>query len=136
MTDWYDRWVGTEYEGANPPELYHHYIGHDNNRMRSCRTRSSLGMGLRSSSGMDPSGLHRSPPDGTLYSENLFTSLAEPIRPGGRPLVWREMSWYGAHMAYKMEEEDLSGAVNAAIYSGWGHFGFHWITPFQISPAC
>ena len=21
--------------------------------------------------------------------------------------------------------------VNAAIYSGWGHFGFHWITPFH-----
>ena len=23
------------------------------------------------------------------------------------------------------------GIVNAAIYSGWGHFGFHWITPFH-----
>ena len=29
VNEWYDRWVGTEYEGASPPELYHHYIGHD-----------------------------------------------------------------------------------------------------------
>jgi hypothetical protein len=41
------------------------------------------------------------------------------------------MAWYGAHMAYKMDEAGLEGAVNAAIYSGWGHFGFHWITPFH-----
>jgi hypothetical protein len=34
-------------------------------------------------------------------------------------------------MAYKMEEANLPGSVNAAIYSGWGHFGFHWITPFH-----
>ncbi|MEJ2542000.1 MAG: peptidase M14 family protein, partial [Gemmatimonadota bacterium] len=56
---------------------------------------------------------------------------AEPIRPDGDPLVWREMAWYGAHMAYKMDEADLPGAIGAAIYSGWGHFGFHWITPFH-----
>jgi hypothetical protein len=41
------------------------------------------------------------------------------------------MAWYGAHMAYKMEEAALTGAIGAAIYSGWGHFGFHWITPFH-----
>jgi hypothetical protein len=56
---------------------------------------------------------------------------AEPIRPHADPIVWREMSWYGAHMAYKAEEADLSGVIGAAIYSGWGHFGFHWITPFH-----
>ena len=33
--------------------------------------------------------------------------------------------------AHDPEEADLSGAINGAIYSGWGHFGFHWITPFH-----
>src|SRR5262245_41617940 len=56
---------------------------------------------------------------------------AEPVRPGADPILWRELSWYGAHMAYKEEEANLSGVINGAIYSGWGHFGFHWITPFH-----
>jgi hypothetical protein len=30
-----------------------------------------------------------------------------------------------------MDEAGLRGALGGAIYSGWGHFGFHWITPFH-----
>jgi hypothetical protein len=56
---------------------------------------------------------------------------AEPIRPYGDPLMWREIAWYGAQMAYKETENGYTGAINNAIYSGWGHFGFHWITPFH-----
>ena len=51
----------------------------------------------------------------------------------GDPLVWREMSWYGAHMAYRdgRREPGIGADRTSAIYSGWGHFGFHWITPFH-----
>jgi hypothetical protein len=41
------------------------------------------------------------------------------------------MQWYGGHIAYKEEEAGLSGVSNTSQYSGWGHFGFHWITPFH-----
>ena len=32
ITDYYRKYVGTRYEGGRLPWLYHHYVGHDNNR--------------------------------------------------------------------------------------------------------
>jgi hypothetical protein len=32
VTDWYNQWIDPEYEGGSPPDLYHKYCGHDNNR--------------------------------------------------------------------------------------------------------
>ena len=132
VTDWYDRWVGTEYEGSGPPELYHHYIGHDNNRdafmQNTVESRYVAEILFRE---WTPQAFIDHHQMGAYTARIYLPPYAEPIRPDGDPLVWREMDWYGAHMAYKMDEHDLPGAIGAAIYSGWGHFGFHWITPFH-----
>ena len=132
VTDWYDRWVGTEYEGAGPPELYHHYVGHDNNRdafmQNTVESQYVAELLFRE---WIPQAFIDHHQMGAYTARIYLPPYAEPIRPGGDPLVWREMTWYGAQMAYKMDENDLPGAIGAAIYSGWGHMGFHWITPFH-----
>jgi len=132
VTDWYDEWVGTEYEGSSPPELYHHYIGHDNNRDAFMQnTVESQYVAQIMFRDFIPQAFIDHHQMGAYTARIYLPPYAEPIRPGADPLVWREMDWYGGHMAYKMDEHDLPGAIGAAIYSGWGHFGFHWITPFH-----
>ncbi|MBZ5582839.1 MAG: peptidase M14 family protein [Acidobacteriia bacterium] len=130
--DWYQKYLGTEYEGTNPPWLYHKYAGHDNNRdafmtnlVESRYMAKILFTDWKPEAYVDHHHM------GSNGARIYLPPYAEPIRPLADPLVWREMSWYGAHMAYKEEEADLSGALNNAEYSGWGHFGFHWITPFH-----
>lgn len=132
VTDWYDQWVGTEYEGVSPPELYHHYIGHDNNRDAFMQnTVESQYVAQIMFRDFVPQAFIDHHQMGAYTARIYLPPYAEPIRPGGDPLVWREMDWYGGHMALKMDEAGLEGAIGAAIYSGWGHFGFHWITPFH-----
>ncbi len=132
VTDWYNKQLGTPYEGANPPWLYQKYAGHDNNRDAfqtnipdSQYMAKILFTDWRPEAYVDHHGM------GANGARIFLPPYAEPIRPFADPILWRELSWYGAHMAYKEEEADLSGAINDAIYSGWGHFGFHWITPFH-----
>lgn len=132
VTDWYNQWVGTEYEGEDPPELYHHFIGHDNNRdafmQNTVESQYVANIMFRE---WVPQAYIDHHQMGPFTARIVLPPYAEPIRPEADPLVWREMAWYGSQMAYKMDEEELVGAIGAAIYSGWGHFGFHWITPFH-----
>jgi len=132
VTDWYNETVGTEHEGIGLPVLYHKYIGHDNNRDAFMQNTVESQYGGRILfRDWVPQAYIDHHQMGQWGARIYVPPYAEPIRPSGDPLVWREMAWYGAHIAYKEEEAGMSGVVNAAVYSGWGHFGFHWITPFH-----
>jgi hypothetical protein len=132
VTDWYTKTLGTDFEGSSYPSLYQKYVGHDNNR-------DAFQTNMVESQYMAKILFREWIPQAYVdhhhmgsYGARIFLPpYAEPVRPSADPLVWRELSWFGAHMAYKEEEQRKSGVVNAAIYSGWGHFGFHWITPFH-----
>ena len=132
VVDWYNETLGTEYEGVGPPSLYHKYIGHDNNRdaFMTNTVESQYGAEIMFREWV-PQAYVDHHQMGAYGARIYVPPYAEPVRPSADPLVWREMSWYGAHIAYKEEEAGKAGVVNAAIYSGWGHFGFHWITPFH-----
>jgi hypothetical protein len=132
VTDWYNKQLGTPYEGSNPPWLYQKYAGHDNNRDAfqtnlpdSQYMARILFTEWRPNAYVDHHGM------GANGARIYLPPYAEPVRPYADPIVWRELSWYGGHMAYKEEEANLPGSITGAIYSGWGHLGFHWITPFH-----
>ncbi|MEI6666854.1 MAG: M14 metallopeptidase family protein [Acidobacteriota bacterium] len=130
--DWYQKTLGTEYEGTNPPWLYHKYAGHDNNRDAfQTNLVESQYMAKILFTDWIPQAYVDHHHMGSYGARIYVPPYADPIRPAADPLLWRELSWYGAHIAYKEEESGMSGILNMAQYSGWGHFGFHWITPFH-----
>lgn len=132
VQDWYMKYVGTPYEAGAMPWLYQKYVGHDNNR-------DAFMLNMVESQHLAKILFRDWIPEAYIdhhqmgqYSPRIsIPPYADPIRPYGDPLVWREMTWYGSHMAYELDAADLSGGIGDAIYSGWGHFGFHWITPFH-----
>ena len=132
VTDWYRKTVGTEYEGAGLPWLYHKYAGHDNNRDGDfINLDESMYAAKIMFRDWVPQGYIDHHQMGSYGARFYVPPYCEPIRPYADPLIWREISWYGAHIAYKLEEAGKSGILNAAQYPGWGHFGWHWITPFH-----
>ncbi len=132
IADWYAKYVGTEYEGAQMPWLYQKYAGHDNNR-------DGFALNLVESQNIARLMYREWPPQayvdhhqmGSTGARLYIPPYADPIRPDADPLVWREMTWWGAHMGTMLEAAGKTGVIGAAIYSGWGHMGFHWITPFH-----
>ena len=132
ITDWYNETVGTEYEGVSMPYLYHQYCGHDNNRDGDYLNLPESKLMAKAMYIDWPAQAYIDHHHMGSYGARFFVPpYCDPIRPYADPLVWREISWYGAHIAYKLEEEGFQGVLNAAQFSGWGHFGWHWITPFH-----
>ena len=132
IADWYMKYVGTPYEATGLPWLYQKYSGHDNNR-------DGFALNLPESQNLAKVMYREWMPQAyvdhhQMGSGNARLSIppyAEPIRPDGDPLVWREIAWWGAQMGNRLEAAGKTGVIGNAIYSGWGHMGFHWITPFH-----
>ncbi|HHY11823.1 MAG TPA: peptidase M14 family protein [Firmicutes bacterium] len=128
VTDWYNKHIGTEFEGTMLPYLYHKYAGHDNNR-------DAFALNLVESryvawilfTEWHPHAYQDHHHMGSTGARLYLAPYCDAIRPYADPLVWREDSWYGAHMAYALEQAGKAGILNGAQFPGWGHFGFHWI---------
>ena len=132
IADWYMKYVGTEHEAAGLPWLYQKYAGHDNNRDGfALNLPESRHLGTLMYRDWIPQAYVDHHQMGSGNARLYIPPYAEPIRPDADPLVWREMSWWGAHMGNRLEAAGKTGVIGSAIYSGWGHMGFHWITPFH-----
>lgn len=132
ITDWYRKTAGTQYDGLSLPWLYNKYVGHDNNRDGDFLTLPESKYAAKLMYVDWPPQAYIDHHHMGSYGARFYVPpYCDPIRPYADPLIWREISWYGSHIAYKLEEAGIKGVLNAAQYPGWGHFGWHWITPFH-----
>jgi hypothetical protein len=119
---WYRKWLGTPYEGSQPPFLFHRYAGHDNNRdfvyLTQPESRALNRFVYRDWHPQLFLDLHMMGPTGP---RQFVPPFADPIAPNVHPFVWRITSHLGTLMSLRLEEAGKSGVV-----SGWTFDG-NWI---------
>ena len=112
VTEWYRRYVGTKYEGGALPFLYHHYVGHDNNRDWYMLTQIET-------KNVNQIVYHEWYPQFWLdehqmgsYGPRIYIPPnADPVAKLVNPLVHRGNNLIGASMGWRLEEAGKSGVI-------------------------
>jgi hypothetical protein len=120
VTDWYMKNLGTPYEDAPLPELYHKYIGHDNNRDNYMLTQVET-QHLTRVTYKDwlPEVYLDKHQMGSNRARIFVPPFKNPPNPNIDPLVWSEVNLLGQAMAAKLHEAGKTGVIWGEQYTGF-----------------
>ncbi|MDT7603584.1 MAG: hypothetical protein QOF61_1581, partial [Acidobacteriota bacterium] len=125
VADWYRKTMGTPYEGTEPPEIYHHYAGHDDNRdwfMLNLKETQELTRLMWKE--WFPEVVYDVHQQGTTSSRFFVPPFFDPPNPHIAPLLLREVGLIGHKIAADEEAAGVQGVVTNALYDTWWHGGF------------
>ncbi len=129
--DWYNKYLGTEYEGCGLPWLYHKYVGHDNNRDALTLTQVETQIMNRVlMKEWFPQAYVDHHQMGFYGSRFFIPPNSNPVNEVADPLVWTEQKHYGAQMAIRMASEGISGVEQAAVFPADFMPGFSLVFPW------
>jgi hypothetical protein len=110
VTDWYRKYVGTEFEGGSLPWLYQHYTGHDNNRdwfmLTQAETRAVTKVLYQDWIPQIHLDQHEM---GERGARLWLPPFANPPNPNVHPLVWRGVALCGMNMASDLQKRGFKG---------------------------
>ena len=122
ITDYYRKYAGTKYEGGRLPWLYHHYVGHDNNRDWYMLTQpETRALNRAVYHEWNPQVFVDEHQMGTDGPRMFIPPFSDPLDPDVHPLIWREVNMIGSNMALRLEQANKSGLIYG--YS----FDAYWI---------
>src|SRR5688500_13767783 len=112
IVDYYRKYAGTRYEGGRLPWLYHHYVGHDNNRdwymLTQLETRA---LSRAVYHDWNPQVFVDEHQMGSEGPRMFIPPFADPLDPDVHPLIWREANLIGSNMAFRLEQAGKSGLI-------------------------
>jgi hypothetical protein len=120
VVDWYDQWVGTRYEGAPLPRLYHEYVGHDNNRdwYAFTQTETQLTV-LKAHNVWHPQIVHDIHQMGSNGARIFFPPFVDPYEQNVDPGLIAGINQLGAYMAADLTSQGKRGVVIHNRYDGF-----------------
>jgi hypothetical protein len=134
VADWYRKTLGTPYEGKEPPELYHHYAGHDDNRdwfmLNLKETRLITQLLWHEWFPQIVYDVHQQGSNGSRF---FIPPFYDPPNPNISPVLLRQVGLIGHKVAADLQAAGFKGVLTNALYDTWWHGGFRTAPYFHNS---
>ncbi|MGH7721011.1 MAG: M14 family metallopeptidase, partial [Gemmatimonadaceae bacterium] len=118
--EWYRATLGTPAEGTSPPQLYHHYVGHDNNRDWYAFTQVETQLTIDSlHSVWHPQIVNDIHQQSSSGSRIFIPPYMDPIEPNVDPLISAGVNQMGMAMTWRLTTSGKTGIANNASYDAW-----------------
>ena len=117
---WYDKTLGTPFEGADPPELYHKYTGHDNNRDWYAFTQVETQITVEKIHNVwHPQIVHDIHQQGAFGSRLFLPPYMPPVEPNVPRAIVQGFTQLGNSMAAGMRAKGFEGITTNSTYDAW-----------------
>ncbi len=134
VADWYKKTLGTKSEGTSPPELYHHYAGHDDNRdwfmLNLVETQAITKLFWQQ---LFPQLVYDVHQQGSNASRFILPPFFDPVNPRIPPAIIREVGLVGYKMASDLQAKNIEGIATNSTYDTWWNGGFRTAPYFHNS---
>ena len=134
VANWYRKTLGTPYEGKEPPELYHHYAGHDDNRdwfmLNLKETQIITRLLWHEWFPQIVFDVHQQGANGSRF---FIPPFYDPPNPNISPLLLRQVGLIGHKVAADLQAAGFKGVLTNALYDTWWHGGFRTAPYFHNS---
>ncbi len=125
VVDWYNRVKDTEHARASMPWLYHHYVGHDNNRDAFMLTQVESRLVTKVLyQDWFPQVVLDEHQMGATRARIFVPPFRNPINPNVDPLIWAENGLLGFGMFTALHEAGLEGVTYDQYYTSWWQGAF------------
>ncbi|HJY27039.1 MAG TPA: M14 metallopeptidase family protein [Pyrinomonadaceae bacterium] len=120
VKSWYDKTLGTPFEGTDPPELYHKYTGHDNNRDWYAFTQVETQLTVDKIHNVwHPQIVHDIHQQGAFGSRLFLPPYMQPVEPNVPKALVQGYTELGNWMAAQMRKQGFEGITTDSTYDAW-----------------
>ena len=124
VADWYEKNLGTPFETTNPPELYHTYVGHDNNRdWYMILQPESRAVSEVLYNQWYPQIVYNHHQTGPRWTRMFIPPFADPVNPLIPPEVITGVNLVGQAMHHRFALADMDGVISRVVFSMWWNGG-------------